>query len=494
MITYFSERQLTISAFKTPFQTDLSPDNRWVTLASIVPWDIFANSYISLMSSDHGRPGISPRMVLGALIIKHKENLSDEKTILAIQENVYMQFFVGLQEFQTKKIFDSSLFVAIRKRIGKTEFDLLNAQLIKSLSSKEDKGNKSKTSDSDSHPPNKGKLQADATVADQYITFPTDAKLLNSSRKKLDEMIDKLYAYHDKKIEKPRTNRRILDTVFLNYSKKKNKNKSAHRKMKRKLLESVRRNSSFLNLLLPDSSVLKMGKNYPLTAKDLALFEVIKKVYLQQKQMYDDKTNFCSDRIVSIYQPHVRPILRGKQNARVEFGSKLGVSLDNGFALLNHMSWNAYHEGKDLISQVEYYFEIHGYYPDLVQVDKAYSTRENRKWLKERNIRITAPQLGRKPKKELNQYQKAKRKKEAAERNHIEAKFGQGKNGYNLNKIRAKLKETSESWVSCIFFVMNLINYQKKSSFGSFFNQIWNGLLPFLNAIGKKEKQLQFFN
>ena len=95
--------------------------------------------------------------------------------------------------------------------------------------------------------------------------------------------------------------------------------------------------------------------------------------------MYDDKTNTCPSRIVSIYQPHVRPVLRGKQNARVGFGSKLGVSLDNGFASLNHLSWNAYYEGEDLIPQVEYYFEIHGYYPELVQVDKAYSTRENRK-------------------------------------------------------------------------------------------------------------------
>ena len=190
--------------------------------------------------------------------------------------------------------------------------------------------------------------------------------------------------------------------------------------------------------------------------------------------MYDTNTNTCKERIVSIYQAHVRPILRGKQNARVEFGAKLGVSLDNGFAYLNHLSWNAYHEGKDLINQVEQYFKTHGYYPDLVQVDKAYSTRENRKWLKERNIRITAPQLGRKPKKEINQYQKAKRKKEASERNHIEAKFGQAKNGYNLNKIRAKLKTTSESWISCIFFVMNLINYQKKSSFASLFYKLIN--------------------
>jgi len=493
MIAYISEKQLSISEFKTPFKTDLLPDNRWVTLAGIVPWETFADLYISLMNTKQGRPGISPRIVLGALIIKHKENLSDEKTIQAIQENIYMQFFVGLEGFQTKKIFDPSLFVTIRKRIGKTEFDALNAKLIKSLSQKKDTKNNSKKTEDKNYPPNKGKLQADATVADQYITFPTDAKLLNSSRKKLDKMIDIIYHYNDRKIVKPRTYKRILDTDFLSYSKKKNKSKSAHRKMKRKLLESVNRNLNFVKVLLLETVTLEMGKDYPLSKRDLALLEVIETVYLQQKQMYDDNTNTCKERIVSIYQSHVRPILRGKQNARVEFGSKLGVSLDNGFAYLNNVSWNAYHEGKDLIHQVEQYFEIHGHYPDLVQVDKAYSTRENRNWLKEKNIRITAPQLGRKPKQEENQYQKAKRKKEAAERNHIEAKFGQGKNAYNLNKIRAKLKATSESWISCIFFVMNLINYQKKSSFGALFYKSLSELIVLIKGKALQNINLTFY-
>jgi len=234
--------------------------------------------------------------------------------------------------------------------------------------------------------------------------------------------------------------------------------------------------------MLPDLSILEMGKDYPLSKTDVLLFEVIEKMYLQQQQMYDEKTNSCPNRIVSIFQPHVRPILRGKQNARVEFGSKLGVGLDYGFATVNNLSWNAYHEGKDLIPQVEDYFKTHGYYPELVLVDKAYSTRINRKWLSERNIRITAKSLGRKPKQKKTSYQKVKEKKESAERNHIEAKFGQGKNGYNLNKIRAKLRSTSESWVSCIFFVMNLINYQRKISFGSLFFNFWSKLTYTLSS------------
>ena len=77
--------------------------------------------------------------------------------------------------------------------------------MIKNLSSKQDKNNIAKKKHDDDLPPNKGKLQADATVADQYITFPTDPKLLNASRKKLEGIIDKLYAYDDSLKEKPRT-------------------------------------------------------------------------------------------------------------------------------------------------------------------------------------------------------------------------------------------------------------------------------------------------
>ena len=90
MIEYISDSQLSIEEFKTPFQNSLDPDNRWVKLSKAVNWDKFASLYISAMNTEMGRPGVCPRIVLGALIIKHKEKLDDRGTIAAIQENVYM--------------------------------------------------------------------------------------------------------------------------------------------------------------------------------------------------------------------------------------------------------------------------------------------------------------------------------------------------------------------------------------------------------------------
>ena len=104
---------------------------------------------------------------------------------------------------------------------------------------------------------------------------------------------------------------------------------------------------------------------------------------------------------------------------------------------MQHFDWNAFNEGVDLPMQVERYREFHGYYPALVQVDKIYLNRENRRWLKERGIQHTGDPLGRKQKvSSQTAYQKRKKRKDCAERNRIEGKFGQGKRGYGLNDIK----------------------------------------------------------
>ena len=462
MVRYESTRQLTIEDFENPFQQKLLANNRWIKLSKIVPWDRFASIYMKAMDKVMGRPGLSPRIVLGALIIKHLRKLDDRGTIEEIQENPYMQYFLGLKKFIVEPVFDPSLFVEIRKRIGKESFDELNEMLIKSATRKEDKKHKNnpKKKDETGEVINKGKMQADATVADQAIKFPTDTNLLNESRKKLEGMIDNLHEKNGEEGIKPRTYRRKLDKAYLGYSKKRQKRDSDIRKMKRKLLESVNRDLGHIDKMLDYFE--GQGSVFPLNKRELRYLWIIRTVYSQQREMYEQKKHRIDDRIVSIHQPHVRPIVRGKEKSKTEFGAKLGVSLDHGFARLDKINWDAYNESGDLKEQVESYRALHGYYPELAQVDKIYATRENRRWFKEKGIRMTAAPLGRPSKQQAESYyQKRKRKKEATERNAIEAKFGQGKNGYNLNQIRAKLRETSESWISCIFFVMNLLKYEK---------------------------------
>lgn len=130
MINYTPDCQLKIGDFTTPFQASLSSDNRWVALAGIIPWDQLAEVYYRSMAINKGRKSLSARIVIGALIIKHMLNLSDRETLVLISENPYMQYFLGLSGFQAKVLFDASLFVKIRERMGEKTFDEFNTILI----------------------------------------------------------------------------------------------------------------------------------------------------------------------------------------------------------------------------------------------------------------------------------------------------------------------------------------------------------------------------
>ena len=138
-----------------------------------------------------------------------------------------------------------------------------------------------------------------------------------------------------------------------------------------------------------------------------------------------------------------------------EFGAKLSVSYVEQFIFLEHLSWENFNESQDLKAQVEKFKDTYGCYPESVHVDKIYRTRENRAWCKERGIRISGSPLGRPPKNQSAELKKQARLDEAF-RNRIEGKFGQTKRRFGLNRVMAKLLETSETSIAITFLVVNL--------------------------------------
>ena len=298
MIRYQSNNQLTIEEFKTPFELKLSRENRWVKLAAVLPWDELAKIYHRALSVEQGRPSVDARRVIGALIIKHKEVMSDEDTIEEIQENVYQQYFLGLKQYQYEVVFDPSLFVTIRKRIGVEAFDAMVQEFIrvaneptKKKNNVEEQTNTSPSiSQKQNEPPagtptssdistapsqesqsliegrasehtNAGMLIADMTVAPADITYPTDIELLNTAREKTEELIDVLYQEsHEQENTtneiKPRTYRRKARRDYLAFAKKRKKSLKTIRKALRKQLGYVGRNiqtiQRFLDII-PDA-------------------------------------------------------------------------------------------------------------------------------------------------------------------------------------------------------------------------------------------------
>jgi len=450
MINYTSQYQTKINEFNNLYFLELDQSNRWIQLGFHLPWDALVKIYISKFSDKRGTPSTNPRWIIGSLIIKHILKLSDEETLQIISENPYMQFFLDCNSFRPKFLFSPSIFVDIRKRLGNDIFNQFSDELIKicfpEKISKEAQGE------------NKGELKIDATVADQYIRYPNDLGLLNEAREKTEDIIDFLFDNLREKLKvKPRTYRKVAHKKYITEAKKKQKDEKTLRSAIRYLLNCLDRNIRSINM------ILDMLEENPLEYKYMRQFWVIQTLNVQQRKMYNEKTNRCDDRIVSISQPHVRPIVRGKQGKKVEFGSKLGLSLANGFVKGDTLSWDAYNESIDLKRQAEAHKALYGYYPEVILIDKIYATNENRTWCKENNIRLTATPKG-KPKK-LSPYQKRKRKKEFGRRNQIEGKIGQAKQGYALNQIKAKLKDTSETWIGITLFVANIIKFAELNNF-----------------------------
>jgi hypothetical protein len=184
---------------------------------------------------------------------------------------------------------------------------------------------------------------------------------------------------------------------------------------------------------------------------------VCTEVFRQQEQMYREGVHAVPGRIVSVSQPHVRPIVRGKARAAVEFGAKISVSRVDGYAFLETLRWDAYHEGNELIAHIEAYKKRYGYSPESVHADKIYRTRDNLRYCKKLGIRLAGPKLGRPPKD--TQLHKAILKASRAdeiERIPIEGVFGVAKRAYSLGRLKAKLQETSETTISLVILGMNL--------------------------------------
>lgn len=350
MFKYTSQKQLSIFDFHTGFESKLSAENRWVKMAGLLDWDKLAAVYAKNFSTTMGASSVDARIVIGALIIKHIEKRDDRGTIQAIQENPYMQYFLGLDHFTHEPVFDPSLFVYVRKRLGNDAFDTMNQAIISGAlkidtqiadNKLDDDGaaggdapgnDSSDATQPKKEVPNQGKLQLDATVCDAYIKYPTDLNLLNESREKAEELLYKLVSAL--RVKPPRTYRRVARKEYLNIAKKKNKGKQLIRKGIRKQLGYLACDIKHIDRILGEHELAPKI----FTAKETQYLETIKELYRQQEEMYRTRTNSIAHRVVSIHQPFIRPIVRGKDGKKVEFGSKINVSLSNGYARINHIT------------------------------------------------------------------------------------------------------------------------------------------------------------
>jgi IS5 family transposase len=451
--------------FKLPFEGKLAEENRWVIMAQWIPRSEFEAEYAELFSQEMGAPAKTFRMALGALIIKEKLGISDRETVEQIKENPYLQYFIGRSEYSNAAPFDASMLVHFRTRISAKLVNKVNQVMVKRRqeATTEPSAENQTESDEVSERRNRGKLIADATCAPADITYPTDLKILNQAREQTEKIIDTLdQSRPDQSEKKPRTYRKIARKNYLEVAKQRRPCRKARRKTLKKQLQYIKRNLGHIDQLVAKGATLDC-----LTNRQYKSLLVVAEVNRQQQWMFDNNKQSISDRIVSLSQPHIRPIVRGKAGTPVEFGAKLSASYVDAYVFLDRISWDNFNESGDLKAQIEAFKESTGYYPESVHVDKIYRTRDNRAWCQERGIRMSGPPLDR-PVVNISKETKKQALDDEKIRNSIEGKFGQGKRGFSLNRIMTKLAHTSETAIAITFLVINL-SVILRQIFGSIF-------------------------
>ena len=456
MYKFKREKQISFTDFNQPQGLQMNPNNRWVKKAAMIPWDTIEAEYAKLFPSHTGMPAKPLRMALGSLLIQKQYHYPDEELVEQIRENPYYQYFIGLPGYEDKIPFVPSLLVEFRKRLSEDVLNEINEMIIAYNAQQDDNDSddgsgddgQSDEQDSATDSDNAGTLILDATCAPQNIKYPQDIELLNEAREKLEDMISRVSDEYN--FYRPRMYREKARKDYLALAKCRKRGAKKIRNAVRKQLQYIRRDLGYITNLLENNGVA-------LSRSDAQMLDTLQALYAQQQYMFSSNTHSVVNRIVSISQPYIRPIVRGKAKSPVEFGAKLDLSVDEtGMCRIEKLSFDAYNESAVLKTAIANYKERTGHYPERVLVDQIYRNRENISYCSNLGIRLSGKKLGR-PKKDADS--KAEKKiayRDNTDRIEVERKFSLAKRKFGLGLLLTKREDTTRASIVLSIIAMNI--------------------------------------
>lgn len=377
----------------------LNPRDPLLKLAAAIPWERFEQEFSGLYS-DHGRPAKPIRLMVGLMILKQLENLSDERVIEAWVRNPYYQAFCGETHFQWKFPCDHSDFTYFRRRIGEDGTRLI-FEISVGLHGDDAK---------------EREVTVDTTVQEKNITFPTDVKLLT----KVIEKCRKIAA--EEGIGLRRSFRRELPGLL------------RQRFKSRKTIKRIRTMAGVL--------IRELERKLPREAlarheEDLLLFRRV------QTQRRSDK-----NKIYSLHESDVLCIGKGKEHKKYEFGRKASIAVTKTTGVIvGAMSFkeNVF-DGHTLPEALEQVWQITESCPETAICDRGYRGRK-----KVGDTSILTP--GR-PKKSDTAYQRHKARQRFRRRAGIEPVIGHVKHDHRMarNFLKGVIGDAINLFMACAAF------------------------------------------
>ena len=396
-----------------------------------IPWVELCKS-LKIRDNRKGRTSLfTPQGKLALMFLKSYTCFSDKKLIENLNGNLHYQLFCGVF-LGLEKLVDFKIISRIRTQISaKLDIPVCQGILANAWKPYID------------HP---NVLLEDATCYESYIRYPTNVKLLWESVEWMYRQMKLTCKYL--KIRTPRTRYLEQKDRYLSYSRKKRKSHKQTRVRTRSLLYLLDK------LIALQDEIEKQYEGKIIFPKRYHIRRnVIKQVFSQQQEMFIlDKTS-VPDRIVSIDKSYIRPIVRGKEVKKVEFGAKVNMIQAGGINFIEHISFNAFNEGTRLINSIRYGRSLLGKLTHI-SADDIYATNANRKYCTSQNIITNFKRKGRAGKHEEHRQIIARElRKERATR--MEGSFGTEKQHYSLDKVKARTKLNEILW---IFFGVHTAN------------------------------------
>ena len=429
------------------FCTQAGRDFRWNIFMSTelgqlyqaIPFSSLATLFPSL--SSRGAPGFFGIEGMIALqVLKAYLNLSDDKLRQRINTDWALQYFCGIHLGPGQMIKDKDIVGRCRRYLAEQiDYDAFQEQLASYWST---------------HIQQQSATLMDATSYELAIRYPTDTKLLWECCEWLWSLID----HWTSELRQPRLRRKQKQVYerYVAFQKLRRKPRSRRISITRSLLRLLKK-------ALTCWAELKQtyGSTIVLSARQMLRKLTVEQIYDQQLLHFEQPDAKIKDRIVSLSQPWVRPIVRGKEIKKVEFGPKVHLFNVDGISFVEHFSFDNFNEALRLPATVERherYFEKCRH----LGADNIYGTNANRRYCA--GMTTTFVPKGRKPKVPDPVVRKLKKQLRSARAAHMEGAIGNEKLHYGLNRIKATRADTQKLWIHFGVWTASAVKIAKRIS------------------------------
>ena len=381
------------------------------------------------------RPHLSIEGGLGLMFLKHYLGFSDRMLVERLNTDVHLQFFCFTRIKFNDPIRDKDLVGRWRRFFGEhLDIEQLQKILAQAWSTKIE------------HP----HLQLDdATCYESEIKYPTDVKLMFDCSEWLDKQLTQACDFC-RAGRSRRDKYRALQKRVSSFSKMKKKRHKKEKLLRQSLIYWIDKWQGELQQILNTHPAYHR-------ALDKGFYQrlsTVRIVLMQQSYMLNNNVRSVPNRIVSLAKPYIRPIIRGKEKKPYEFGAKVHVTQVGGLNFIEHLSFEAFHEGIRMWHSIAKNQLRFGQRCRQYGADRIYATNANRKRAHKLGLQTCFPAKGR-PSKNAAQESKAKAVIANARATRLEGSFGTEKQYYGLRKIKARTQVTETAW---IFFGIHTAN------------------------------------